>query len=439
MVARRSIRGVACAVLLSGLAAFLPISALPLGAASAAPPAAGAKQRNPKAERGETLAPVERQAVDAAARAYTQGSPLGVVQALSPVAVKFEGQRMAVLDRELADRGLPATGVLLAESRMTLAVQAGVQAAPRPSARESLVVLHALTSQYDAILAEINNDPIMAEPLVAPSKLEAYEDLLWGGHVLTNRLLAARRVAQYAASLIAPFPRKAVAELPEADRALLKADYAAAVGRVDAIERDLKERTIELRMQRLAVARQQLEKPEVTPARFKAAYAWSVDARLLGEFYRAVQQAKRQPARPKLTDATFQAEATANAKRAEELAGDLTQKATWLFEGMHWWYRGRYGAGPELWGLAKSQDALRSAEAMFPLYMPTRPPKPIDPFAQIAAGGSSEQADYPERRHHYWWAWEDRNMQSSSSSYKTQSTDNQVSDPIAQGRTWQFW
>jgi hypothetical protein len=394
-----------------------------------------------KRDRAETLTPIELQAVEIAARAYTQGSPLGIVQALSPLVPKFDGPRMAVLDRELADRKLPSAGHLLAESRMTMAVQGAGHAGPRPSARESLVVLQSLKEQYDAILAEIQNDPIMADPLVGPSKLQAYEDLLWGGHVLTNRLLAARRIAQYAATLVAPFPRKAVADLPQSDKALLTANYAMAVQRVDEIERDLHERTIELRMQRLAVSRQILEKPALTPERFKAAYAWSVDARMLEEYYRDVQQAKRPPSRPKLTDTAFQAEATDNAKRAQELAGDLTQKATWLFEGMHWWYRGRYGAGPELWGLAKSQDALRSPEAMFPIYMPTKPPTPVDPFAQIVAGGTSEQADYPERRHHYWWAWEDRGMQTASNSSRTQNSDYDVkrTDEVAQNHTWQFW
>lgn len=406
----------------------------------AAKPERASKSNRADSNRADTLTPAELQAVEAAVRAHTQGSPAGILLALSPLVPKFEGQRMAVLDRELELRELPSTAKLLAESRMALAVQGGAQAGPRPSARESLVVLQSLKEQYDDILAELQNDPIMVESLIAPSKLEAYEDLLWGGHVLTNRLLSARRIAQYAATLVAPFPRKAVAELPPSDRSLLNANYGAAVQRVDDIERDLHERTIELRMQRLAVARQILEKPKLTPDRFKAAYAWSVDARMLEEYYRGVQQSKRSPSRPKLTDAAFQAEATANAKQAQELAGELTQKATWLFEGMHWWYRGRYGAGPELWGLAKTQDALRSPETMFPLYMPTKPPKPVDPYLE-AAGGTSEQANYPERRHHYWWAWEDRGMQTASNSSKTQSSnfDAQRTTEGAQNRPWQFW
>ena len=85
-----------------------------------------------------------------------------------------------------------------------------------------------------------------------------------------------------------------------------------------------------------------------------------------------------------------------------ESAGDLVTKSRLLYHGMHWWMRGRYGLGPDGFGLLKSVAALNSPLAQFPLYMPAKTPTPTDP---TISGYSVPKFD---RRHHYIWMYEYR-------------------------------
>ena len=87
---------------------------------------------------------------------------------------------------------------------------------------------------------------------------------------------------------------------------------------------------------------------------------------------------------------------------ARESAGDLVTKSRLLYRGLHWWLRGRYGLGPDGFGLLKSVEALSSPLAQFPLYMPAGMPTPSDP---TETGYSVPRFD---RRHHYIWMYEYR-------------------------------
>ena len=62
-------------------------------------------------------------------------------------------------------------------------------------------------------------------------------------------------------------------------------------------------------------------------------------------------------------------------------AGPLTAKAALLQDGLQWWLRGRYGAGPEIMGLVKTQQAVRTPEGRLQLQMPEKLEAP-DPFGK---------------------------------------------------------
>ena len=87
-----------------------------------------------------------------------------------------------------------------------------------------------------------------------------------------------------------------------------------------------------------------------------------------------------------------------------ELAGDLIDKSLLLFDGLRWWSRGRYGRGPEAFGLLKGKQALDSDGDMAAISMPVKAPTPTDPALVAYAG---QIPDY-DRRHKYIWTLEDR-------------------------------
>ena len=71
--------------------------------------------------------------------------------------------------------------------------------------------------------------------------------------------------------------------------------------------------------------------------------------------------------------------------------------------GLQWWLRGRYGRGPEGFGLLKSELALASPQAQMMLYMPPETPRPND-------SSTTDPVPQYDRRHHYIWMFEYRRV-----------------------------
>ena len=112
-------------------------------------------------------------------------------------------------------------------------------------------------------------------------------------------------------------------------------------------------------------------------------------------------------------DAAFPAEQSEKVGKtidhARQMAGaELLQKSRWLFAGLHWWMRGRYGVGTAGQGLLKDPAALKSADVMFGLLMPINPPIPNAPT-------SDQPVPLVDRRHHYLWQFETQKVTSGGS------------------------
>ncbi len=116
-------------------------------------------------------------------------------------------------------------------------------------------------------------------------------------------------------------------------------------------------------------------------------------------------------------DATFPATQTQTVKdtisHARTVVGrEYLQKSRWLFTGLHWWVRGRYGLGTSGEGLMKDPAAVKSPDAMFGLLMPISQPIPTPP-------GAGEPVPLVDRRHYYLWQFETRQVASGGSSTTT--------------------
>lgn len=377
---------------------------------------------------GDQLQPKQREAVDFASLAYRQGNPLAVLQSLSPLLAKMSDEQLEAVDGILSDRKIPPVGRLLGEARLSIERQNFQGRLPRVTTREAQLVLPEFERQLQALLKVTESHPVMKDPLPSPDDVEAFEQLLWDAHVLSNQLENAEFTADYM-NRLATRSSKRRGKKDQDD----PVDYAAIVQNLKDTQADLSEREIELRLDRLALAKQLLAKPELTKEKFLAAGAWWVDARLIEEFFQESKRAKRQVfGRDRLNEPGLLKQVASDAQEARELAGDLTLKSQLLFEGLHWWVRGRYGIGTEMWGLAKSAAAMHSFEAQMALYMPTEPPTPTDP---TTVDSYSDYVPMYDRRHHYWWAWEDRTVSRGGFS---RATKNQTSEKFEIATT-QFW
>lgn len=397
---------------------------------------AGTALAEPKEAR---LARIDLDDLDRATLAYFQGHALSTLTALSSLVSRADDARLDLIEERLGERKMPALRSLLAEARLRILHQGRGTELPKATMGEALLVLPELEDRVDKVIAAFLIEPAMDDTVQAPETVEEFEPLLWGVHVLTNQLASAESLARHMTSITKRLP-KARASLSPDQHDVVQRDYRAQVENVRRLQQDVLEREMELRLERLALAKKALAKPELDKERFLAAFTSQLDGVVLRDFLKSAQKSKRPIQRATLRKEGLIQQVATDTKEANELAGDLVEKSQLLFQGLHWWYRGRYGVGPEVFGLAKSAEALRVPEAQFALYMPQSPPTPTDPNQ---LGAHQQPAPMYDRRHHYWWAWEDRRViRSQSTTRKSFSSD--TSDDDGTEKSWEittsrFW
>jgi hypothetical protein len=382
---------------------------------------------SPRAAPAGILTSAEQQALSGVATAYARGEAAASLGVLSSLLSKWDQAKIAAADALFEENGLPPLARQLAEARLAELKLNPQRNTARLSPREALLVLPELRKELESILSSAKDHPVMREPLPRPQTPEEYEDLFWKAHVLDNQFRNASMIAGYMTQLAGRISRRDLARLDEAQKAAAEADYEAIAKEVEAAQRDLAERLIEMRADRLAMATKWLGEFHVSKRKFLAAFAWQLDAALLEEAYRSAkpqrlgknEEAAPRFVRERLNVPDFFTRVGADAKEAKRLAGDLTTKANLLYKGLHWWYRGRYGMGPFAYGLVKHPAAIHSEEGQLGLFMPREAPTPNDP-GELESGETP--IPYYDRRHHYWWAWEDRRMARSGFSDRSQTT-----------------
>lgn len=354
------------------------------------------------------------------APAYHLDNPLLLAESLGELVSKLDDTRLKLVDRWLESQAIPPSGSLLADARLKLVHLNQSHLLPTPHPREAVVALSAIKQRVDATLADLGRHPIMRDPLPCPDKLADYQPIFWEVHVLENRLANAAHAVRHAAELAAAAKNLTTTRIGEEGQRLLATDFAALSLEVEQRDRELEEREAELRIQRVERSAKVLNESADGGERFLAAYVLDLDGDLLVRFF---EERAKDPAipfvRPQLADSNVRDRIRATVETGRIAAGDLMAKAELLYTGLHWWLRGRYGAGPQAYGLLKDRRALVSEQAQFPLYMPMATPQPTDPLRVTS------KVPTVERRHHYTWAVEYRPIISSVNVSQSSTTTTQ--------------
>jgi hypothetical protein len=298
------------------------------------------------------------------------------------------------------DATKPATdrpvGDVLLDARLRRVEQGLAKQAPAIQPQEALLLLAALRTRVEQVLAKGKDHPAFAKE--EPTTLDEFEKRFWSTHVLGNQLSNAARFIDYAPGLQSTAKKYKPKTSDATDLSVLQADWSQLKTDLSDLRNKLTRRDRNLRVARLKLSDQVLTGSKDIEERFLAALAVDVDADTL-------QQAL-------VKDPTFRSELGAKInttlKHAQATAGqDLLQKSRLLFTGLNWWVRGRYGLGTTGGGLLKDPSALLSSEAMFGLLMPIEQPEPTPPNSTIAVPAA-------QRRHHYLWQLETRQFGQSS-------------------------
>ncbi len=367
--------------------------------------------------------------------AYQSGEPVTILSLLSGQLSRWTDPQIAGINQLLAELQAPTLDKMITDARMNL-VRAGMtDKGPEASSREAAIVLREIKRQIDEIVTKAQSIELMKDPFPKPKDLMEFRDLLWAAHVQNNQLINADGLA-FQGNLISQSKVVAKAKnAPPADKAVFATKFPDITTKIRIIHRELNERGVELRVERVKFANKVLQESKDVKERFFAAYAVGIDGELL------VNGFKDFPGpfvRPNLSAPGYAEALTSDVERGKKLAGAMVKKSQLLFAGMHWWRRGRYGRGPELNGLLKSKAAQTDLAAQIPLTMPKEAPVPIDP----AQNPLNQVPDY-DRRHHYTWAWQTRQFSvistGSSGSSSTSSNTESATSSIPMRMTPDFW
>lgn len=330
--------------------------------------------------------------------AYKRGNSIAMLNALSPLVAKLNSGQVSEVDTFLLNADLPTTGSLLVEARLAAMHQGLLNELPRASARETLLILGAIERQSE-------DQVTLSQQLIKKcdemqQTFPTFEQAFWEIHVAENEIRNAIQACEYARNLQNAARRINRNQLPEEQAALLDKDYRDQQLALNIAAKQLNEKKLELRIQRLDLSYKTLQESSVTRDRIYAAYLSDLDGDLL-------QAAYATPAasgfRRALLQQTTAEQIKETASKATEIDPPLTQKCRLFFTGLHWWLRGRYGQGPDGHGLLKSVQALQTPRGQFGLYMPVETPQPTDPM-------QSQSIPQVDRRHHYIWRYEYRRI-----------------------------
>lgn len=342
--------------------------------------------------------------------AYVRGDTAGILDSLGQVVRGMTDDQLDQLDQLLESRLVSPSGPLLLNARLTLLRQ-GYRDLPTASPRETLMILRHVDREIDTLLGQIESSCSELESVGEAESFERYDTLLWNIHVLQQQLASARELAEYANGMPRTRNRHAVRNWPEEDRELLKKDFTGQLSQLDVADATIRESELTGRIKRLNAARNVLRRSVDPKQRFLAAWSIEFDGRVVLDELSGADLSGFQS--ELLSHDLVIDEISLLVEESEKLAGaELVEKSRLLFTGLHWWKRGRFGAGPDGYGLLKGAAALTSDQAAFGLWMPVEIGKPTRP-------GSDSRYSVPnyDRRHQYIWAWEYRKISVSMSGH----------------------
>ena len=150
-----------------------------------------------------------------------------------------------------------------------------------------------------------------------------------------------------------------------------------------------------LRLVRFDRSKVELASKKGFKTQFTAAMCMELDGELLLEFLKKNEK----PKIDSLAQSGLSEKIEKALKNSRKKHGELAEKARLFRNGLHYWLRGRYGAGAEVFGLMKLPSAMDSELEMQALYMPRKRPMPISAYHKASSNGY-------ERRHLLTWAAE---------------------------------
>jgi hypothetical protein len=363
--------------------------------------------------------------VDKIEAAYVRGDLVETWRLVAPTISGLKPDVAELFENALAAKEIPAPGDLLVQARLKLLMENRIRALPEPSVKERLLVLEALEKHVRAPLEQIAAQPLLSEDAPVPEKMADFDQKLAEIRELYRKLMIAAASAKYGAELAAKLPALARKKLTDSEKQAIAIAEGDLGTHVEESAKALAELELETYLQRLKYGVEQLRESRLTTEKFIAAASTRRDGRVLTRALSpppdppvkgSASKRGNKPAAPPTAPPVFHRAALSNPNLADDvekllaeaadLAGPLADRSEGFALGLEAWLRGRYGFGPDAWGLAKSAEALKRPELLQVVSMPEKLPGGADKEGR----NDATVAEHPDRRHHCTWAWEDRRL-----------------------------
>ena len=335
-----------------------------------------------------------------------------------PLIKSSKPEQLEIIDQMCSDRGVATVSEWFAELVVDKALQGIDPVRATKSRQMARVVLFGVADELEEFEQSLARHVVMQNPQEVPTDFQESEKLFWDLHVLHNEFDNNSKKLQLANALL---KRHNKALKRQGDREALVQRFAEIKSRLEEQYKDIDERAAELRLQRFKVAHQTLtdeENEDNFELLLTSAMALEQDGQVLTAFFKDNDAISRES----LSVESLSDEILSMLKSGREAGGEVTKKASLFRNGLHYWVRGRYGAGPLTGGLVKAPNATDSISSMELLSMPKLRDKPISSYHS-----EEETTAGYDRRHHYTWAAEYRpvrTVQGKTTSRTASSTTN---------------
>ena len=334
-----------------------------------------------------------------------------------PLIKSTKPEQLEVIDQMCSDRGVTTVSEWFTELVVDKVLQ-GIDPVRATSNRQmARVVLFGVADGLEEFEQSLTRHVVMQSPQEVPTGFQESEKLFWDIYVLHNEFDNSSKKLQFANALL---KRHGKALKRQGGEALVQR-FAEIKSRLEEQYKDIDERAAELRLQRFKVAHQTLtdeENEDNFELLLTSAMALEQDGQVLTAFFKDNDAISRES----LSVESLSDEILSMLKSGREAGGEVTKKASLFRNGLHYWVRGRYGAGPLTGGLVKAPNATDSISSMELLSMPKLRDKPISSYHS-----EEETTAGYDRRHHYTWAAEYRpvrTVQGKTTSRTASSTTN---------------
>ena len=334
-----------------------------------------------------------------------------------PLIKSSKPEQLEMIDQMCSDRGVDTVSEWFTELVVDKALQ-GIDPVQATKNRQmARVVLFGVADDLEEFEQSLAGHVVMQSPQEVPTDFQESEKLFWDIHVLHNEFDNNSKKLQLADALL---KRHGKALKRQGDGEALVQRFADIKSRLDEQYNDIDERAAELRLQRFRVSHRVLtaeENKDNFERMLTAAMALEQDGQVLATFFKDNDSISRES----LLAENLSDEISRMLDSGRKAGGDVTKKANLFRNGLHYWVRGRYGAGPLTGGLVKAPNATSSISTMELLSMPKLRDKPISSY-------HSEEETTPgyDRRHHYTWKAEYRPVRTVQGGTTSRSTTRTI-------------